>query len=139
MTTQGPTELDLLVGLTWAREEIMRLRATIESQQRLIESAYKEGWMVNAIPPEEHEAGADYVNGCMETDWQASQAYAALSASPVQELVEALEDLMLSAARVANKYGRDPETDELLDWTEWRNVRDHVANAEALIEKVHNQ
>jgi hypothetical protein len=53
-------------------------RAAVEAE--VIERAYKEGWMVNAIPPEEHEAGASYVHGCCEVDWQASASRAAIRA-----------------------------------------------------------
>jgi hypothetical protein len=47
-----------------------------------VREAFREGWMVNAVPPEEHEAGADYVLGCEEADWRASKACAALASTP---------------------------------------------------------
>jgi len=51
----------------------------IERCAGAVREAYREGWFVNAIPPDEHEAGAEYVHGCEEVDWQASAAIRALS------------------------------------------------------------
>lgn len=43
--------------------EIARLRAEVRE-------AFRAGWLTNAIPPDQHEAGAEYVRDCEEVDWQ---------------------------------------------------------------------
>lgn len=59
-------------------------------------------------------------------------------ATLVERLTRLLDNLQLSASRVANKYGRDPETDELLDWTEWQTVRSDCQAARAALTGEHN-
>jgi len=46
-----------------AADEIVRLREEVRE-------AFRAGWLINAIPPDEHPAGPDYVWGCEEVDWQ---------------------------------------------------------------------
>jgi hypothetical protein len=66
----------------------------VERVARMVEAAYREGWRVNAIPADEHDAGAEYVNGCETHDWLASEARAAVAAceSAVGERARELEE-----------------------------------------------
>ena len=42
----------------------------IEMLRTALRKAFRAGWMTNAVPPDEHEAGADYVLKCEEYDWK---------------------------------------------------------------------
>jgi len=45
-----------------------------------VEAAYREGWRVNAVTPEEQgEGGEEYLQGCEEFDWRNSAAAAAVA------------------------------------------------------------
>lgn len=54
-----------------------------DATEQMIREAFRAGWLVNAVPPDEHEAGADYARACEEADWQEwKQAQEAARAGP---------------------------------------------------------
>lgn len=90
-------------------------------------------WYVGAYKPLTRTMADEQAELLAKIDAAMSQASPPPLSDEVERLRIALDNLQMSASRVANKYGRDPNTDALLDWEEWRAIREHCEEARAAI------